>query len=111
MNYIETNDTMIMKEGDTKNFSLTLFKDNQILRNANEAIIYLANSDNVVLMKEVTIENGIIEFTVHEEDNVPFGIYDIEVHVESIDQTFPEKDYLQLIVKPSLYSRQKEVIE
>lgn len=104
MNKIQTG-KLWMKAGDNKTFTLTLIQDDEPLIFNGIATVYIANQDELVLIKEVELVNGVIELTITKEDKLPKGVYDIEIYVEELDQTFPEEYYLQLVVNKSLLSR------
>lgn len=105
MNEVQVKGKFWMKAGDNKKFELTLLQDKQPILVGGLATVYIANQEELVLIKEVEIVDGVLELNVTKEDDLPKGVYDIEVYVEELDQTFPESYYLQLVVNKSLLSR------
>lgn len=104
MNKVQTG-KLWMKAGDNKKFELILLQNEKPILVGGMATVYIANQEELVLEKQVEIVDGVIELAITKEDNLPKGVYDIEIYVEELDQTFPESYYLQLVVNKSLLSR------
>ena len=105
MNEIMVSGRLWMKETDTKTFELTLIQKGTPINCGGIATVYLANAEGIVLTKEVEIVGGIINLTITKDDKLSKGVYDLEVFVEELEQTFPENYYLQLVINKSLLSR------
>lgn len=104
-------DDMLMKEGDTKTFTVQLLDEGCPYQIQPEAFVRLliANEHDVLVSKLITIDSkgsGIVTFTIDEE--LGDGLFDCELVVsdgEDLHVTFPEKDYQALRIVPNLENR------
>lgn len=113
MNSVELiNEEFLIKEGDTaKVFTLQLKNsDNELVDLQDCAItVVVASIHEAVLIKNCAITGlGTVQFQMTPEDKLTEGVYDAElivVYPDGTRETFPEGDYLKLLIVANLESR------